>query len=98
MEKDCSRRGSCYLVALQCLQKQSDISLSTFVHRALIDTGKISIYFSTMISVQTFQPVVEVQLTAARAYFLCVVGMLFAESFIRLPPYLMSLRKSGGRT
>ena len=53
-------------------------------------------YFFEMASVRNFHPVVEGQLTAARAYFLCVVGMLFAESFLRLPPYLMSLRKGGG--
>ncbi|KAM7214813.1 superoxide-generating NADPH oxidase heavy chain subunit A [Rhypophila decipiens] len=48
-----------------------------------------------------FVPVVNDQHTAARAYFLCVIGMLFVESMIRLLPalaYLLSRRKHGNST
>jgi len=39
--------------------------------------------------------IIEDQYTAARAYFLCVIGLLFFESALRLPLYLISLRRRG---
>lgn len=41
------------------------------------------------------QPIIQDQYTAARAYFLCVIGLLFLESIVHLPPYLLTLRKRG---
>ncbi|KAK4214361.1 superoxide-generating NADPH oxidase heavy chain subunit A [Rhypophila decipiens] len=48
-----------------------------------------------------FVPVVNDQHTAARAYFLCVIGMLLVESMIRLLPalaHLLSRRKHAGNS
>ncbi len=42
----------------------------------------------------TFRPVIRDQHTAARAYFLSILAMLFLESMLRLPEYLVSLRKT----
>ncbi|KAK3390012.1 ferric reductase like transmembrane component-domain-containing protein [Podospora didyma] len=47
-----------------------------------------------MSSIYTFRPIVKDQYTAARSYFLCVIGLLFVESMLRLPAFLLSLRKS----
>jgi hypothetical protein len=41
------------------------------------------------------EPIIEDQYTAARAYFLCVVGLLFIESAIRWPVYFLELRNRG---
>ncbi|KAG4428949.1 hypothetical protein IFR05_015570 [Cadophora sp. M221] len=41
------------------------------------------------------QSIIEDQKTAARAYFLCVIGMLVFESLIRLPQYVLILRNRG---
>jgi hypothetical protein len=41
------------------------------------------------------EPILEDQYTAARAYFLCVVGLLFIESAIRWPLYFLELRNHG---
>ncbi|KAG9232501.1 ferric reductase like transmembrane component-domain-containing protein [Amylocarpus encephaloides] len=41
------------------------------------------------------EPIIDDQYTAARAYFLCVVGLLFFESFIRIPIYFLELRNHG---
>ncbi|KAH8647559.1 FAD-binding domain-containing protein [Tricladium varicosporioides] len=38
------------------------------------------------------KPIVEDQYTAARAYFLCVIGLLFFESAIHMPLYFLELR------
>lgn len=43
----------------------------------------------------TFRPVVGDQHTAARAYFLCVIGLLLAESLLRLPGWIQSIRNRG---
>ncbi|KAK1750989.1 ferredoxin reductase [Echria macrotheca] len=45
-----------------------------------------------------FRPVISDQHTAARAYFLCVLAMLFIESMLRVPTYLLSLWKRGNVT
>ncbi|KAH6665932.1 ferric reductase like transmembrane component-domain-containing protein [Halenospora varia] len=41
------------------------------------------------------KPIVVDQYTAARAYFLCVIGLLFFESAIHLPLYFFELRNRG---
>ncbi|EPE34249.1 Ferredoxin reductase-like, C-terminal NADP-linked [Glarea lozoyensis ATCC 20868] len=41
------------------------------------------------------EPILEDQYTAARAYFLCVVGLLFIESAIHWPLYFLELRNRG---
>lgn len=46
----------------------------------------------------TFRPVISDQHTAARAYFLSVLGMLFIESMLRVPAYLLVLWKGGNIT
>jgi len=53
-------------------------------------------YPSAMASLHfAFRPVVSDQHTAARAYFLCAIAILFLESMTRLPEYLASLGKRG---
>ncbi|KAF0327053.1 hypothetical protein GQ607_005817 [Colletotrichum asianum] len=41
------------------------------------------------------KPIIQDQYLAARAYFLCVIGMLFLESLVRLPARLRSLAHRG---
>ncbi|KAK5996192.1 Superoxide-generating NADPH oxidase heavy chain subunit B-like protein [Cladobotryum mycophilum] len=49
-----------------------------------------------MVSASMFKPIIDDQYTAAKAYFLCVIGMLFFESMLHLPSYLL-LRYRKGR-
>jgi hypothetical protein len=50
---------------------------------------------SVVYQTNNMKPIIEDQYTAGRAYFLCVIGLLFFESAIQLPPYLLALRNRG---
>ncbi|KAL7787065.1 FAD-binding domain-containing protein [Trichoderma ceciliae] len=48
-----------------------------------------------MVSPSMLSPIIDDQYTAARAYFLCVIGMLFFESMLHAPLYLQYLYRKG---
>ncbi|GFP60558.1 hypothetical protein ACSS6W_005923 [Trichoderma asperelloides] len=48
-----------------------------------------------MVSSSMLKPIIDDQYVAARAYFLCVIGMLFFESMLRIPSYLQFLYRRG---
>ncbi|UKZ77983.1 hypothetical protein TrVFT333_005717 [Trichoderma virens FT-333] len=48
-----------------------------------------------MVSPSMLSPIIDDQYTAARAYFLCVIGMLFFESALHVPQYLQHLYRKG---
>ncbi|KAK4062656.1 uncharacterized protein Triagg1_9774 [Trichoderma aggressivum f. europaeum] len=48
-----------------------------------------------MVSPSMLNPIINDQYTAARAYFLCVIGMLFFESMLHAPSYLLHLYRKG---
>ncbi|KAL7935685.1 FAD-binding domain-containing protein [Trichoderma chlorosporum] len=48
-----------------------------------------------MVSPSMLSPIIEDQYTAARAYFLCVIGMLFVESMLHVPSHLLHLYRKG---
>lgn len=48
-----------------------------------------------MVSPSMLSPIIDDQYTAARAYFLCVVGMLFFESMLHAPLHLQHLYRKG---
>jgi hypothetical protein len=41
------------------------------------------------------KPIIEEQYTAARAYFLAIIALLFIETLLQLPAFLFGLRKPG---
>jgi hypothetical protein len=50
---------------------------------------------ATLYESADMQPIIEDQYTAARAYFLCVIGLLLCEACIQLPSYLLTSRRQG---
>jgi hypothetical protein len=61
-----------------------------------LPTPAILIIAYTLISTYNMaQAIVLDQYIAARAYFMCVVGLLFIESAIRWPLYFLELRSHG---
>lgn len=48
-----------------------------------------------MVSPSMLKPIIDDQYTAARAYFLCVIGMLFVESMLHAPSHLLYFYRKG---
>lgn len=48
-----------------------------------------------MVSASMLNPIIDNQYTAARAYFLCIIGMLLFESLLRAPLYLLFIYRKG---
>lgn len=51
-----------------------------------------------LISPTMLRPIIDDQYTAARAYFLCVIALLFIESMLRVPSYLLLRFRNGMST